>query len=235
MNLVKDVLKYSIDKDLSHIPSALSMLNYITILFDNTDSPSIIDSEWNIVIGKPFGAQAYYVVWNKFNDIDIDNMSYILDKDEVDFVDYSEVTIGNALGVAAGISIGNNKKTWCNISDGSLQIGATLEAIQFIGFNNLDILLTVDYNGQQLTGSLEETLGMDIDSLKDYFINFGWSVYIIGSNDLDLNKEYLSNIMDGPSVVLIDTIKGDGVIEMENDPVGWHYKKLGSMNEITLK
>lgn len=231
-NMVVELLRYSIIHNLKHIPSALSQLNYLYELFS---CDVIKPYEWNFVIGKPFGSQAYYLIWNWFYNIPKHGLSYGVKTKEIDFVDYSEETLGNALGVASGIAY-NGKRTWCNISDAALQMGPTLEAIQFIGFHKQDIVLTVDYNNHQLTGSMSSVLGISIQTMFDYFSNSGWLVYIIDSDEFDggIVKKIITQ-KDGPIVFLIKTKKGDGVLEMEQDPVGWHYKELVSIGELTIK
>jgi len=237
-NLRKRVLNYSIENSLGHIPSALSMFNYIFVLFESDNANginAIIDpSQFNIIIGKPFGAQTYYIIWRYFMMLDLSNVSYGVKHNDISFVDFSEETLGNALGVASGISY-NGKRTWCNISDGALQMGPTLEAIQFIGYNKQDIFLTVDFNGTQLTGEIEEINGMCIENAKTLFEINGWTVYIIKSKDFSKNniKSILNNFK-GPLCILVDTIKGEGVQEMEDDPFTWHYKQLRSLDEITI-
>ena len=96
------LLEYSYINKLSHIPSALSMLDYIDVLF--TEKHITLDD--GIVIGKPFGAQAYYLVWEELGLIDnIEQLSVGVKHDEILFVNYGEETMGNALGVAAGLGL----------------------------------------------------------------------------------------------------------------------------------
>jgi len=153
------MIRYSYDNGLSHIPSALSMYGYLKKLFYNR----LVTPEDHIVIGKPFGAQAYYLVWRNMGYLDnIELLSSGVKHDEIDFVDYSEETMGNALGVGAGIGMASDKMVWINISDASLQMGNTLEAIQYIGHNQLNnIALTIDYNGSQVTGNTNDILSVD--------------------------------------------------------------------------
>ena len=137
-----DLLKYSFEQKLSHIPSALSMLDYVDVLF--TDE-FVVPYRDHIVIGKPFGAQSYYLVWKKLGFLDkIEELNIGVKHDEISFVDYGEETMGNALGVAAGIAMTTDKNVWVNLSDASLQMGNTLEAIQFIGHNNIKNIFMSD-------------------------------------------------------------------------------------------
>ena len=151
--MINEILDYSYKNNLGHIPSALSMSTYIPIIFKYINKNDII------IIGKPFGSQAYYLTWKELGWLDnIDDLHPIVKHDEIDFVYYSEETIGNSLGVAAGVSLATDKKIYVNISDACLQMGPTLEAIQFIGKNGGNILVTVDYNNSQVTGKCSDII-----------------------------------------------------------------------------
>ena len=237
--LRRRVLEYSIRNELSHIPSALSMFNYLHALFNIDDSDELIDPyTWNVVIGKPFGAQAYYILWHYYYMLDISSLSYGVKHSEIGFVDYGEETLGNALGIASGIAY-NGKPTWVNLSDGAMQMGATLEAIQFIGHNKQNILCTIDWNNTQLTGYCDEIMGLKKETIIDIFESCSWNVVFF--DHIKSTKDYLKQYMDEfrtsekPTLFLFETIKGDGIVEMENDPVQYHYKQLGSIDEITFR
>lgn len=228
------LLRYSYERGFCYIASALSHLDYVYYLF----SSGIIKESDNICIGKPFGAQAYYVVWSELNIIDdISKLSLGLKSDEISFVDFSEETIGNALGVAAGISLCDKKRTWVNISDAALQMGNTLEAIQFIGSKKLNnILLTIDYNKMQVTGKIQDI--MPVDSVVSFFMASGWNVIFIDGHSrssMETISQKLSN--DLPNVIFFKTQKGYGVDLIESDPVMWHYKFIdnGLMLESLVK
>ena len=124
-----DILKLSYENDLSHIPSALSMLNYLDRLYYN----KILSKHNHTVIGKPHGAQSYFYIWKKYGLIDnYNNISTSLKNNDVNFLDFSIDILGDALGIGSGISHVSDKLVWVNIGDGVLQMGNTLEAIQYI-------------------------------------------------------------------------------------------------------
>lgn len=224
--LKNKLLQYSYEKGLSHIPSALSMLDYVDVLF----SHGHVTIEDKIVIGKPFGSQAYYLVWG----IEDRDLSVGVKHDEIEFVDYGEETMGNALGVAAGMAIANpNSRIWVNISDGALQMGNTLEAIQFIGSRTLpNILLTVDYNQVQVTGHTYDII--NTNPVIQLMYEQGWDVIQVDGHDHDkLNDAFNHVSWIRPTVVICHTKKGNGVQEMEDDPFKWHYRKIADENELT--
>jgi len=217
----KELLEYSYKQGLSHIPSALSMLDYLQELWYNR----LVTTEDHIVIGKPFGAQAYYLIWRELGLIDnIEELSMGLKHDEIPFVDYSEETIGNALGVAAGIAMASDKLVWVNITDATLQMGNTLEAIQFIGQHQLkNIMLTIDYNNSQVVSKTSDVIS--VEPVIEFFRGYGWQA----ENDL----RYFG-IGTYPKVFIMNTTKGDGVQTMMDDNKLWHYKKIESEMELQL-
>lgn len=221
---IKDLLEFSYNFKLTHVPSALSMLTYIDTLFSEK---LIIPYRDKIVLGKPFGSQAYYIVWKKNSYIkNIDSLSVGVKSNEIDFVDYSEETMGNALGVGCGIAMANpGIKTWINITDGTLQMGSTLEAIQYIGFKKINnIIATVDKNDYQVTGKTSSILS--VDAVINFFKENKWNVVICdGHNPKEIKNSFPQN-SKLPTVIIFNTVKGHGVPYMENNPVEWHYKPI---------
>jgi transketolase N-terminal domain/subunit len=223
------LLTYSFDNKLSHIPSALSMLDYVEVLFKER----IVTPTDGIVIGKPFGAQAYYVVWEELGYItNINQLSVGVKHDEIPFVDYADETIGNALGVSIGIALTTHKRIWVNLSDASLQMGNILEAIQFIGQHNLrNIFVTIDYNNAQVTGHTTDIIS--VEPCKNFFAECGWIVHSInGHNKQELSKTFNSLDASRPNVVFCNTTKGNGVQCMVEDIQKWHYRKISSLEEL---
>lgn len=225
-----ELLEYSFKNKLSHIPSALSMLDYVDVLF----SDKVVTPSDKIVIGKPFGAQAYYLVWRKLGYLtDIENLSVGVKHDEIDFVDYGEESMGNALGVAIGIALANPEtRVWVNISDATLQMGNTLEALQYIGHNRIkNIFLTVDFNNAQVTGDISDILSVDpiIHMCKMY----GWWVQEVNGHEKKEISNAASNLTETlPNLIFFRTVKGHGVPEMEKDHKTWHYKKIETLEEL---
>ena len=222
----KQILEHCYRHSLGHIPSALSMVDYVRSVF------KYIDKDDKIVIGKPFGSIAYYTIWKEKGWIDdYEALHMGLKHDEVDFVDYSEETIGNALGVASGISLGTDKITYVNITDATLQMGNTLEAIQFIGQHQQNIICTVDYNNAQVTGQTSDIIS--VDPIISMFKLYNWNVFEVdGHNEQEIDEAMEKAIKSTPSLLVCKTIKGKGIPEMEKDIKKWHYKKIQSEEEL---
>jgi transketolase len=202
------------------------MLDYISVLFEKKH---IVPFKDKIVLGKPFGSQAYYLVWKACGYLDnIENLSIGVKHDEISFVDFSEETMGNALGVASGIAHTTSDTIYVNISDASLQMGSTLEAIAYIGTQQLkNIVVTVDYNQVQVTGKTDDVIS--IKPLPAFFKSYGWEViHVDGHCNKKLHKSFakICKKRNTPLVYFCHTIKGKGVDYMEADPITWHYKLL---------
>ena len=92
--------------------------------------------------------------------------------------------------------------------------------------NNVDnIIVTVDFNGQQIDGSTEDVL--DIGNLKLKLESFNWKVLEIeDGNSLDevyktLNEAKENSMKGKPVVILMKTIMGNGVDFMMHSHK-WH-------------
>lgn len=237
--LRKYILDMSFQNNAGHIPSALSMVDYLYVLFKEEYVKLGLDK---VIIGKPYGAQAYYSIFSDMGIISKDDLklfgkegSYLSYGITAKFknITYAEDTLSSCLGVACGIALSlKNKKenniVYVNISDASLQAGTVWEAIMFASSRKLDnILLTVDFNKQQV---LCETFGMD--NIDEKFKSFGWDVlHTNGHSYEDIKKAYetyKNSERLKPFVIIFDTVKGKGVSFMENNR-SWHYRPL---NEI---
>jgi len=222
--MIDTLLEYSYKKKLTHVPSALSMLTYIDTLFTNK---LVVPYRDRIVLGKPFGSQAYYLVWKKLGYLDdIETLSMGVKQSEIDFVDYSEETMGNALGVATGIAIANpSQRVWVNLTDATLQMGSTLEAIQYIGHNNIkNIIVAIDNNNCQVTGKTSDILSTQ--PVIDFLLNNRWDVIQCNGHDECAINDLFPTILSTPTATVYNTVKGYGVGYMKSDPVKWHYKPM---------
>lgn len=222
--MIEKLLRFSYENKLTHVPSALSMLTYVETIFNNK---LIVPYRDRIVLGKPFGSQTYYLVWQNLGYIEnITDLSVGVKHSEIDFVDYGEETMGNALGVAAGIAMANpHQRVWVNLTDATLQMGSTLEAIQYIGHNNLkNIVMTIDYNNCQVTGNTSEVLS--VDPVIDFISNNKWDVSQCNGHCELLIRDYFPGLSMFPTAVIYKTIKGFGVDYMERDPIKWHYRPI---------
>mgnify|MGYP001473669603 CR=1 FL=1 len=141
--------------------------------------------------------------------------------DNLPGVNISSGSLGQGLSVGLGIALSkklNNDDSLVYVltGDGELQEGQNWEAFMYASANKVDnIIVTVDYNGQQIDGSTEDVL--DIGNLKLKLESFNWNVLEIeNGNSLDevyqiMSEAKESSMKGKPIVILMKTIMGNGV------------------------
>ena len=138
-------------------------------------------------------------------------------------------------GISASIGAAQTKKlnndshliyTLCG--DGELQEGQNWEAIMYAAGNNIDnLIVTIDYNKQQIDGSTDAVL--PLGNLRAKFEAFDWDVIDVeNGNDLASifkgMKEAKEKTGKGkPVCVLLHTVMGNGVDFMMHTNA-WHGK-----------
>jgi transketolase len=112
--------------------------------------------------------------------------------------------------------------------DGELQEGQNWEAMMYAAANKVDnLIVTVDYNGQQIDGATDNVLALG--NLKAKFEAFGWDVLEIeDGNDISEILEGMKSARERtgqgkPISVLMKTVMGNGVDFMMHTHA-WHGK-----------
>jgi len=151
--------------------------------------------------------------------------------DNLPGVNISSGSLGQGLSVGIGVALSkklNNDDSLVYVltGDGELQEGQNWEAFMYASANNVDnLIVTVDYNGQQIDGSTEDVL--NIGNLKLKLESFDWKVLEIeNGNSLDdvyktLNEAKKNSMKGKPVVILMKTIMGNGVDFMMHSHK-WH-------------
>ena len=137
--------------------------------------------------------------------------------------------ISAAIGAAQSKKLNNDSHliyTLCG--DGELQEGQNWEAIMYAAGNHIDnLIVTIDYNKQQIDGSTDAVL--PLGDLRAKFEAFDWEVIEIDDgNDLEsiFNGMKLAKDKTGkgkPICVLLHTVMGNGVDFMMHTNA-WHGK-----------
>ena len=139
-------------------------------------------------------------------------------------------SLGQGLSVSCGAALAkkiNNdpKHIFCLMGDGEQQEGQVWEAAMFAAHNKLDNLIaTIDYNGQQIDGPVDEVLSLG--DLEGKYKAFGWSVLLCDGNNMSEVIEILeaAKALSGngqPIMILMKTQMGKGVDFMEGSHK-WH-------------
>ena len=130
-------------------------------------------------------------------------------------------SLGQGISVANGVAKakkinGENNVVWALTGDGELQEGQVWEALMFAAHHKLDnLVVTVDWNGQQIDGSTEKV--MSLGDLPAKFKAFGWDVLVLPKgNDMAsmvamLRKAKRRLGKGKPVAILMKTDMGYGV------------------------
>ena len=136
-------------------------------------------------------------------------------------INISSGSLGQGLSVGIGLALSkklnnDNSIVYVLTGDGELQEGQNWEAFMYASANNVDnIIVTVDYNGQQIDGSTKDVL--DMGNLKLKLESFNWKVLEIeNGNSLDdvyntLDEAKKNSMKGKPVVILMKTVMGNGV------------------------
>ncbi len=142
-------------------------------------------------------------------------------------------SLGQGISVAIGAALSkklnqDNQLVFTLCGDGELQEGQNWEAIMYAASNQVDnLIVTVDCNGQQIDGSLDQVLSLG--NLCAKFEAFGWLVINISDgNDLNSVISGLKSAREHtgkgkPVCLLMHTIMGNGVDFMMHTHA-WHGK-----------
>lgn len=157
-------------------------------------------------------------------------------------------SLGQGLSVACGAALSKKLNNDPHIvyslhGDGELQEGQIWEAALFAAHHKIDnIISTVDYNGKQIDGPVDEV--MSLGNLQAKWESFGWMVLNMNGNDMEDIIKTISHAktLTGkkkPIVILMKTEMGMGVDFMMGTHK-WHgsapndeqlQKALGQLQE----
>ena len=139
-------------------------------------------------------------------------------------------SLGQGLSVAIGVALAKKMNqdehlVFALTGDGELQEGQIWEAAMFAAHHKVDnLIVTVDWNGQQIDGSNEDVLSLG--DLNAKWRSFGWSVMEMQGNDMKSVVEGLKRAKNDakkgqPVVILMKTEMGFGVDFMQGTHK-WH-------------
>lgn len=153
-------------------------------------------------------------------------------------VDATTGSLGQGISIAGGMALshklaGRANRVFCIVGDGELNEGQCWEAFQFIAHHRLtNLTIFVDWNKQQLDGELDEIIC--VFDLEGKFRTFGFDVVTIKGDDIPRLLETVSPrpAADArPRVVILDSIKGQGVPYLEQLSNSHHLRLTDEMTE----
>lgn len=237
VTLRKDIVRMIHAAGSGHPGGSLSMVEILTTLFFNEMKLDPDDPEWpdrdRFILSKGHGVPALYAVLAHRGYFPVEDLMTLRklgsplqghpDRSRMPAVEASTGSLGQGLSIAAGTALAadiedRDYHTYCLISDGENEEGQIWEAAMFAGNHDMGNLTAIlDYNKYQLDGAIDDI--QPLEPLKEKWEDFGWSVRQIDGHDLDDVRDALqwSRDEDGASMIIADTVKGQGVSFMEGN------------------
>lgn len=142
------------------------------------------------------------------------------DRTKTPGVDMTTGSLGQGTSLAAGMALGDKLKgrdsrTFLFVGDGEANEGQVWEAAMFTAAKKItNLVWVVDNNKKQLDGYVKDIL--DSGDLRAKFEAFGFEALRIDGNDLgQLYDALTKKAEDKPIAIILDTVKGRGVTEVE--------------------
>lgn len=248
----KDILDIMDRARRGHLPSALSSVEIIRVLYEDVLRVDPQNPLWpdrdRFILSKGHGCLALYVAlarkgffprqelygFCEFGAMLGGHPEYM----KAPGVEASTGSLGHGLSVGIGIALsarldGRAFRTFALLSDGECDEGSVWEAAMCASKHRLtNLTAIVDYNKMQCYGETCEV--MDLEPFAEKWRSFGFAVKEVDGHDVaGLGRVFRSVPFDAerPSVVICHTLKGKGIHSIEHN-ANWHHKSKISDEEM---
>ena len=220
-----------------HVPSALSILDILWVLYDKVLVYKANEPNWEqrdrFVLSKGHGSLGLYTILAEkgfFDRAELERVARIdgilgghPDTNKVPGVEASTGSLGHGLPIAVGMALGlqikqASQRVFALVGDGECNEGTVWESALLAHHHRLvNLCCIVDFNH-----STDRALMLG--DVKNKFEAFGWHcVEVDGHDHAALQASFLSRDETRPTAVIAHTTKGKGVSGMENNPA-WHHR-----------
>ncbi|WP_336195174.1 transketolase [Hafnia paralvei] len=251
-----ETLKALTNLGFGHYGGSMSVVETLAVLYGAVMNIAPSDPEWeardNFVLSKGHAGPALYSALALKGYFPREDLA-TLNQNGTHFpshpdrlltrgVDATTGSLGQGVSIATGMALahrlaGRKNRVFCILGDGELNEGQCWEAFQFIAHHNLNNLtLFIDYNKQQLDGTLDEVI-KPFD-LKAKFSAFGFDVVSVKGDDIAAIYDVVAPVRTSeqrPRVVILDSIKGQGVPYIEQLSNSHHLRLTAEIKAEMLK
>lgn len=251
----KKMLDVCCEARTGHVTSCLSCADIMTTLFYGNimkfkpEDPNWIDRDW-FILSKGHASPLYYTILSDLGYFPERELNLFAQKDgifgvhlqnSVPGVELTSGSLGQGLGVAAGISYGfklnrQRNMVFTLIGDGECYEGSIWETAMFASHHKLNNLIAIlDRNHMCVTDFTENLISMS--PMEDKWKSFGWEIIKIDGHNIKQLLQAFDKIKtrknNKPLIVIAETIKGKGIEEISNIPL-WHGKSPIGEEEINI-
>lgn len=230
-------LKSLTELGFGHYGGSMSVVETLAVLYGDVMRIDPADPDWPqrdyFVLSKGHAGPALYSILAIKGYFPIEELSTLNqngtrlpshpDRLKTRGVDATTGSLGQGISIAAGMALshklaGRPNRVFCIVGDGELNEGQCWEAFQFIAHHKLNNLLVfVDWNKQQLDGELDDIIAPF--DLAEKFQAFGFDVHTVKGDDIDAIQAVSRPVPAEnarPKLVILDSIKGQGVPYLES-------------------
>lgn len=213
------ILEIALRDGMGHIPSALSILDIIWVLYDD-----VMTKDDQFILSKGHGCMALYAVLEEKGLFDWSTKAQGHPK-RGGAILASTGSLGHGLPMAVGLALakkikGEPGRIFCLVGDGECNEGTTWESAMIAAHHKLDnLVVIVDQNHSS-------DRALDFGDLHEKFSAFGFHTNTVfdGHNRIGLESLFKVWLTGRPEAYICNTIKGNGVSFMQ-DP-SWHNRKI---------
>ena len=242
------------------IGSAFSCIDILAYLYSNIfDIEKIKNMEKDrdiLILSKGHAVAALYAVLAQVGIISKDRLkNYLTVKDDLYWhpnpnipgIEFHSGSMGHGLAIGIGMAFASKLNKISNrifvvVGDGELNEGSIWESVLIANAYNLDnLIVIIDRNFRQANLRTEELI--PLESVQEKFSAFGWETLFCNGHDVNeirqIFEQISKNVLDKPKVVIANTIRGNGIPLMEDNPKYWfgdfNEKELEEFNKILDK
>lgn len=231
----------------SHIGAILSVADIVAVLYADVMNFDVKNPEWDerdrFILSKGHAGASIYAALAESGFFEVEELKTHYQNGSrlsghvshhVPGVDFSTGSLGHGLSAAAGMAYaakkdGKNHRVFAVLGDGECDEGSVWEAALFANhFRLSNLVAIVDHNHMQSMDFQENTL--EIEDFAEKWRAFGWNAIEIDGNNHDELKDAFKKAEENrtaephkPTVIIANTIKGNGISFMQND-ILWHYR-----------
>lgn len=225
-------------KMISHVPAghiggSLSITDLLAVLYNkqmkiNPADPKWEDRDW-LVLSKGHCGPALYATLALKGFFPMEQLETLngpgtdlpshADRNHTTGIDMTTGSLGQGASTAAGVALGmkldkKDNKVYLILGDGELNEGQVWEMAMMAATKKLDNLIAfVDFNKFQLDGRTDNDDVCNLGDICGKFEAFGWYVQRVNGHDVSEIDDAIENAKaheGSPSVIVMDTIKGNG-------------------------
>ena len=235
-----------------HLPSALSLIEVLRVLYDDVMRYRAAEPMWlerdRCILSKGHGCLGLYAILADKGYFSRDLLrTYCSDdtilgghpeRGKVPGAEASTGALGHGLAIGIGMAIAariqkRDSRTFVITGDGEINEGSIWEGAKAASKHRLDNLtVIVDRNTLQSYGRTVDV--QDLEPLTDKWRAFGFAVADVDGHDVEALRGALKQPLQAgkPTCVIAHTIKGKGIPHIENN-AEWHHRSKVTADDLS--